>query len=147
MCQRKSSKKGAKRIVMGYIAYLSSYKIKPIQKAVKPCTCIIQLTHRWSKRGLEPLPCSGSESTYTATPRKLLPTPTTRSFLVVWIARKDACTKERARVKMTLLTGFEPARARLRAARYSAAPTASYSNPNKQLDHFCNKLITIWNLV
>ena len=29
--------------------------------------------------------------------------------------------------------GFEPARARLRAARYSAAPTASYYDPNEQL--------------
>ena len=28
--------------------------------------------------------------------------------------------------------GFEPARARLRAARYSAAPTTSYYNPNRQ---------------
>ena len=54
---------------------LSSYKIDYIQEGVKPCIIVTSL--------------------------RLLPTPTTRSFLNFWITRKDERKKERARDIMT----------------------------------------------
>ena len=100
MCRRKSSKNKLKELIWG--SRLCSCKIEFAVRSVKPC--IIQLTHQTPKRGLESLPCNGSASTYTATSRWLLSTPTTRSFLNFWITKKDERKKERARDIMTPTT-------------------------------------------
>ena len=89
MCQRKGSKKKLKELIWG--SRLSSYKIELTEEDVKPC--IIQLTHRTSKRGIESLPCNGSASTYTATSRRLLPGSITERFLKFELREKTNAKK------------------------------------------------------
>ena len=85
----KNSKKKLKEFTWG--SRLSSFKIEGTEERVKPCT--IQLTHQTPKCGLEPLPCNGSASTYTATSRRLLPALITEQFLKFKLQEKTNAKK------------------------------------------------------
>ena len=93
MCRRKSSKKKLTELTWG--SRRSSYKIEWTAEGVKPC--IIQLTHRAPKRGLELLPCNGSASTCTVTSCRLLSAPITWWFLNFELREKTNAKRTLAR--------------------------------------------------
>ena len=62
--------------------------------------------------------------TYTASPRRFLPAPKTRRFIIFELQEKTNAKKTLARTNDT--NDSEPARTRPCACRYSAAPMANY---------------------